>query len=109
MFFDALGETSGLWQAVGQDEEGDWVTWLSSRSSPALASSHGGHSKRVRPNVHSNLCPWLLFHVPLAKASPIAKIRISVETLLKSLMPEQEEFVTIFASITVVSCLFFIF
>lgn len=39
------------WQAIGQGNEADWATWLSSRSSLALASLHGGPSKTVRPDV----------------------------------------------------------
>lgn len=39
------------WQAVGQGDEANWATWLSSCSNRALASLRGGQSKTGRPNV----------------------------------------------------------
>lgn len=57
----------------------DWSTWLSSGSSPALVSSHGGHNKRVRPQCAFQVSACNMFStVPVATASPMAKSRVSV-------------------------------
>lgn len=79
---DALSHTTGSWQAIGQSDKVDGATYLSPSNSLTLASPHGDHNKKVKQKVHLlfKYACGMFSTAPLAKASPKAKLRVTVGT-----------------------------